>query len=216
MLAAVIGMMFSSCEKFTSGGKVPEGAVDLGLSVYWAECNLGADYPEKWGDRYAWAETETKKDFTVFSYKWMSGTPLVYWKYTTEAYRSTVDQYGGVVDNKTQLEMDDDAARAKLGGKWRLPTGAELKELKNECTWEWQEAAKGFRVTGPNGNSIFLPSTISIHSTGNVEVSLGFYWSSTLCIDAPNSAWTLMFSSTGVEYKNYTRYEGCSIRPVIK
>ena len=65
--------------------------------------------------------------------------------------------YNGIVDNKTTLDPEDDVAHVKWGGSWRMPTIDEQRELLNECSWEWTEL-DGYTVTGPNGNSIFLPA----------------------------------------------------------
>ncbi|MCQ2319676.1 MAG: hypothetical protein MJZ90_12290 [Bacteroidales bacterium] len=100
--------------------------VDLGLpsGLLWATCNVGADSPEDYGDYFAWGETETKSDYDWDTYKWCNGSYNTLTKYNTKS------SYG-TVDNKTTLELSDDAARANWGGSWRMPTEAEFQELIN-------------------------------------------------------------------------------------
>lgn len=105
-------------------------AVDLGLSVLWADRDLGADSPYEYGDYYAWGETETKLDYTWNNYRWSEGTNRTLTKYNT---RSDF----GVVDNITRLEEGDDAAWVNTAGEWRIPTDDEITELRSQCTREW-------------------------------------------------------------------------------
>lgn len=132
---------------------VRSGAADLGLSVKWAACNLGAGSPEEYGDWYAWGETRVKDEYTWKSYDhceiWM-------WNNIYLTKYNTVESYGNV-DGKLSLEAIDDAASVKLGGSWRIPTEDECRELIG-CRWEridyyW---TTGFVVTGPSGVSIFI------------------------------------------------------------
>ena len=124
-------------------------AVDLGLSVKWATCNIGASSPEEYGDYFAWGETEEKTNYDWSTYKWCKGSYDSLTKYCT-------NKYG---DNKTTLDPEDDVAHVKWGGDWRMPTLTEIKELCEKCSWQWTEinGVSGEKVTGPNGNSIFLP-----------------------------------------------------------
>ncbi|MBQ9362655.1 MAG: hypothetical protein IJT97_04440 [Bacteroidaceae bacterium] len=151
--------------------------VDLGLSVKWATMNIGANSPEDYGGYFAWGETSTKSTYSWSTYKWGSYSPLA--KYCT-------DSSFGTVDNKTKLELEDDAARANWGGSWRMPTDAEMTELRTKCTWDWtsQNGVNGCKVTGPNGNSIFLPAA-GIRDYGRLSNagSVGNYWSSSLDTD---------------------------------
>ena len=123
----------------------------------------------------------------------------------------------GTVDNKTTLEPADDVASVKWGGKWRMPTLDEIKELKDNCTWEWTtlNGVKGYRVTGPNGNSIFLPA--AGYSSGTEEYSQGFvggYWSSSLDSSNSGRAYGLFFISGSYVWVNNDRYYGRTVRPV--
>lgn len=186
--------------------------VDLGLSVKWATCNVGASQPEEYGDYFAWGETEPKEVYDWSTYKWCNGSPKTHTKYCT-------DSYFGTVDNKTTLEMSDDAAHANWGGSWRMPTKAERDELLEQCTWTWttQNGVNGYKVTSKkNGNSIFLPAagfrtySSSLQSAG----SRGCYWSS--MINSLNSlAYVLDFNSDIVSSGGDSgRSFGNSVRPV--
>ena len=99
----------------------PVQAVDLGLpsGLKWASCNIGATTPEEYGYYYAWGETTTKADYSWETYKYANGAKNKLTKYCTDA------SYGdnGFADNKTTLDLEDDAAHVKWGGSWRMPTG---------------------------------------------------------------------------------------------
>ena len=171
--------------------------VDLGLpsGLKWATCNVGANKPEDYGNYYAWGETSTKSSYTSDNSK-------------------TYDEQMYDIKGNSQY----DAARANWGGTWRLPTKAELEELNNKCTWNWttQNGVKGYKVTGPNGNSIFLPAASyrygsSLYYAGEY----GYFWSSTPDESSSIFAYFLYFNSS----KHYvgslhTRSDGRSVRPV--
>lgn len=184
--------------------------VDLGLSVKWATCNVGASKPEDYGDYYAWGEIATKSDYSWETYKW--GTFGSMTKYCTNS------NYG-TVDNRTTLTSSDDVATVKWGSKWRMPTKEEMEELDEDCTWTWttQNGVKGMKVTGPNGNSIFLPAAGNRSGTDfGGRGSSGDYWSATLY--GNNSyAYDLYFYS-GYSYWNNgsNRYFGRTVRPVTE
>ena len=120
--------------------------IDLGLSVKWGTCNIGAKNPEDFGNFYQWGDIKTKE-----SYDWNT------YKYGTD--RNNLEKYN-VKDGKTTLDSEDDAAIANMNEGWRMPTPAEIKELVEKCTWEWTTVnnVNGYKVTGKNGNSIFLPA----------------------------------------------------------
>lgn len=170
--------------------------VDLGLSVKWATCNVGAASPEDYGDYYAWGETSTKASYTEVNSK----------TYGKSGYNRDI---GG----DTSL----DAARAHWGGTWRLPTEAEAQELVEKCTWEWvaQGEKSGCKVTGPSGKSIFLPA--AGHRDGSSLDDIGengLCWTSSPHEEGTANAWGLFFirqrSCMGWGY----RYFGFSVRPV--
>ena len=189
----------------------PAGAVDLGLSVYWASCNLGAEKPEDYGDYYAWGETEPKENYSWSTYKFGTRSSGPFSKYNTkESY--------GTVDNKTVLEPEDDVAHVTLGDNWRMPTDEEWTELREKCTWTWtmQNGVNGRLVTASNGNSIFLPP--AGYRDGSNLYGVGFggqYWSSSLSTGLPECALYVYFFPNGVSGGIVSnRYLGQSIRPV--
>ena len=185
--------------------------VDLGLSVKWATCNVGANKPEDYGDYFAWGETKPKSTYDWSTYKWCRGS------YDTQTKYNHKRGYG-TVDKKRTLELADDAARANWGGSWRMPTKAEQDELREKCTWIWttQNGVAGYKVTSKsNGNSIFLPAAGYRYGSWLYNVgSYGYYWSSSLGTDRPDYAYELYIYSDDVSLNDYRRYSGCSVRPV--
>ena len=197
--------------------------VDLGLpsGLKWATCNVGATKPEEYGNYYAWGETKSKSYYYWDAYKWATATWDGHvWDLATLTKYNTSSEYG-TVDNKTVLDLEDDAARANWGGAWRMPTDAECTELLENCTWTWTSdyngtGVAGRIVTGTNGNSIFLPAAgfrnrDDLYDAG----SNGIYWSSSLGSDDPDNAWYVSFSSDGVSRYNCSRFYGHSVRPVL-
>ena len=182
--------------------------VDLGLSVMWATCNVGATKPEEYGDYFAWGETLPKDEYSWTNYKWCDGTDQNITKYNT-------------TDGLTTILPEDDAAHINWGGEWRMPTGEEMKELYDFCTWERINTGehKGYRLTSKiNGNSIFLPAagfkselSHSARETGND------IWSSS--ISGTASAKCINFINSDSEhryiYTSFSRFMGFSIRPVL-
>ena len=190
--------------------------VDLGLpsGLKWATCNVGANSPEEYGGYYAWGETEEKSSYGWSTYKWCNGSYNTMTKYCT-------DRYDGTVDNKTVLDPGDDVAHVKWGGNWRMPTKAEQDELRNKCSWTWtaQNGVNGYRVTGPNGNSIFLPAVGWRSGTGvYIRGYDGYYWSSSLNSNVSSDAYILYFYDDSYlnEANNGLRYYGFSVRPVTE
>ena len=191
--------------------------VDLGLSVNWATCNVGALTPGEYGDFYAWGETATKTNYALSSYKFANGTGS-YARFT----KYNTDKAKGTVDDMTTLDPEDDVAHVEWGGEWRMPTQKEWNELKDNCTWEWVtiNGINGFRVTsnisGYTGKSIFLQAGGYYSNKSHFDVgSFGYYWSSTLNTDNTSYAYYLIFDDSG----NYniganSRGYGRSVRPV--
>lgn len=147
--------------------------VDLGLpsGVKWATCNVGATKPEERGDYFKWGEIEARKnyDYEINDYKFYKTTTFVdpegfevilkgFTKYVRE-FEASKEGFDGFYDDKSVLDMEDDAAHANWGGNWRLPTLDEAKELIANCTFTdvTLNGVLGSKVTGPNGNYIFLP-----------------------------------------------------------
>lgn len=178
-------------------------AVDLGLSVMWATCNVGASSPEEYGDYFAWGETTTKSSY--------------YESNSTTYYLSTSElQSRGIIGSDGNLTAAYDAATANWGGSWRMPTLDEMKELLNNCTWTWttQNGVRGRKVTGSNGNSIFLPAAGSRYGTYLYYAgSYGYYWSATPC-SSSYYAYGLYFNSDDYDWHYGDRYFGHSVRPV--
>ena len=188
-------------------------AVDLGLSVKWASCNLGAGKPEEYGDYYAWGETSPKKDYYWSNLKYCTDSSGDYFSKYVPYDKSNYWSGSGRPDNKTVLDPQDDAAHVKLGGSWRMPTAAEWDELRNKCKWTW--TGSGYKVTGPSGKSIFLPAAGDRGGTSlDYAGSYGSYWSSSLITDYPYGAWGVDFDSDGVRRFSSYRYFGFSVRPV--
>lgn len=187
--------------------------VDLGLSIKWATCNVGASSPEEYGGYYAWGETEEKSDYSWSTYKWCNGS------YDTQTKYCIYSRYG-TVDKKTTLDPEDDVAYVKWGGSWRMPTKAEQNELCNNCSWTWTtlNGVNGYKVTGPNGNSIFLPAAGYRYGTNlsSSRGSIGYYWSSLLSDGSGGNAYYLYFDGSYYCWGNYDRFIGQSVRPVSK
>ena len=182
------------------------GYVDLGLSVKWATCNVGASSPEEYGDYFACGETTTKETYD-------------YDNCPTYGLSTSELQSQGYIDNEGNLTAQYDAATANWGGTWRMPTYDELNELNTQCTWEWINTNdfKGYKVTGPNGNSIFLPAAgyrngSSLDDAG----SRGYCWSSTPHDYIGYPAYYLRFYSSGHDVIGSPRYSGRSVRPILE
>ena len=185
-------------------------AIDLGLpsGIKWAACNVGANSPEEYGGYYAWGETEEKSNYDWSTYKWCNGSENSVTKYCT-------DSDNGTVDNKTVLDPEDDVAHVKWSGSWRMPTSSEQEELRNNCTWIWttQNGVNGYRVTGSNGNSIFLPAAGYRKGTDvNNRGKYGYYRSSSSY--SYNSTEAFFLCVFDYCYSCYSRRSGLSVRPV--
>lgn len=218
LLLALMGVFAVGCSKLEEFFESPKQdvipdtptvdieAVDLGLSVKWATCNVGATKPEEYGDYFAWGETSPKEVYDSKTYKYVKITV------TDEFVRCEYEDLGNI--SGTQY----DAASVNWGGSWRMPTQAEQQELFDNCTWNWttQNGVNGMEVTGPNGNSIFLPAAGHRYGSSSEHVgSDGDYWSSTPCEDNDDGACYLYFDSWihdawGWEYRS----NGRSVRPV--
>ncbi len=190
--------------------------VDLGLpsGTLWATCNVGANNPEDYGSYFAWGETRTKSKYDWYptgNYKWG-----VYSK--NNSYNYGMTKYNKS-DRKTILESADDVASANLGGRWRMPTGAEQDELSRECIWTWTtlNGIDGYRVTSKKDANkfIFLPAAGYFNQAYPEAVGrIGYYWSSSLDLTSPTDASGLVFFKNFYERRNHTRKFGMPIRPV--
>lgn len=180
--------------------------VDLGLpsGLKWATCNVGATSASGYGDYFAWGETRTKSSYT-------DDNSLTFGKSVSEL------RSAGIIGSDGNLTRSYDAARANWGGSWRMPTKAECEELVDRCKWTWttQGGHNGYKVTGPNGKSIFLPAAGYRYGTSlNLVGELGYYWSSSPYGAHANLSYNFCFysSSHGVDW--YYRNDGQSVRPV--
>lgn len=119
-------------------------AINLGLpsGARWASCNVGATRPEEFGGQYGWGETEGRTSSGWGTYTRCAGS------------EDTCFDLGRNIAG-TRF----DVARAEWGGKWQIPSERQLDELRDNCSFEWTtlHGVEGGRLTGPNGNSIFLP-----------------------------------------------------------
>lgn len=189
-------------------------AVDLGLpsGVKWANKNVGAAYPESNGNFFAWGEINPKNDYSWTTYKWNNSGTESYMLYKYVPVPASVWN-----DDRSRLEYEDDAARAALGGTWRMPTDAEEQELRAECTWTWTQknGVNGYLVTGQNGNSIFLPAAGSHSGTTWYDAGTkGAYWTSDVYPDNCKVAYEFYFYSNFIGWSFMDRYVGLPIRPV--
>lgn len=200
-------------------GNVPNNEheyVDLGLpsGTLWATTNIGANSPEEYGDYFAWGETTPKDIYNWSTYKWCNGSENTLTKYCTNS------SYGnnGFVDNKTELDPEDDAATVNWGDMWCMPSREQIKELIDNCTRQWTQmnGVNGRLFTSNiNGASLFLPASGSRwYGDYDGVSSLGYYWSRTLETGNPSYAISLRFLSDGVSCATYFRYCGFSVRPV--
>ena len=172
-------------------------AVDLGLpsGTKWASYNVGATKPEEYGNYYAWGETETKDIYSEDSYD----------------YANISNDIAG---------SDYDVAHVKWGGSWRMPSEDQVNELIDNCTRKWirSNGVLGTQVTGPNGNTIFLPHAGRYDKDGYLtdlqSSGAHFYWSSTLLSSNYKSARILRLESDRWYVGYWSRYVGFPVRPV--
>lgn len=212
--------------------------IDLGLSVKWATCNLGASTPEEYGDYFAWGELKPKKEYANGNYRFGGGVPFK--KYQSESkvvvkHLFRANETETVGDNKTVLDIEDDAAAVQLGGKWHIPTPEDFEELLNCCTWTWTRihGITGYIVQsekkGYKDRWIFLPTCgFKIDKKPATHTQI---WASYLtnAIEKKNSqfAITMAFPHTAsegewkrdtdpCEISSSVRYSGHAIRPVME
>ena len=178
--------------------------VDLGLSVKWATCNVGAQNPENYGNYYAWGETRPKTIYTWKGYRFRASgnmySDIKFSKYDPDE----------ILDNlkKTVLESSDDVANVEWGGNWRMPTKQEVEELVWNCDWVWttQNGVSGVRITskveGYTDRSIFMPAAGYKADNKHLFVGeAGYLWSSTIT-DSDILADAIFFNSHGSELDN--------------
>lgn len=216
-------------KQFVSGNVQNHDYVDLGLSVKWAICNVGASNITDGGDIFAWGETRTKNEYNWDNYKWTLSARYDLTKYCTKPkygyyiYGEYTD--GGMsvdidlidfrfTDNLTTLESSDDAATVNWGSKWRMPTNEEFEELRNKCKWEKVNfnGYIAYKVTGPNGNSIFF---IAKWLRGNSPGTY-YYWTSTLDEYSNDCAYAYEIEYLNNNWGANGREKGYLIRPVTE
>ena len=168
--------------------------VDLGLSTKWAACNMGSASPEVLGNYYAWGETSPKRRYSV----------------------SNSTTYAVDMEN-IAADKNYDVARKQWGEPWRLPTTDELQKLIDSCSWQWAtlNGMNGYKVTGPNGNSIFIPAA-GLYNDMQVTDGgkTGNYWTSNSGSDS-TIANCLQISNMAYSVVDSQRYYGMNIRPVL-
>ena len=169
-------------------------AVDLGLSVNWSDCNIGAIEPDDYGSVFSWEEFEKE-----LYPEWLTNYP------SNAAYVNI-------------SATKHDFATIKWGGDWRLPTRDECLELLEKCQWRWmsENGVYGMKVVGPNGNSIFLPA--SGYRKGKLildQGKYGHYWSGTLTNDYGHYSFEMCFANNGNYWAfNHRNWSIGAIRPV--
>lgn len=188
--------------------------VDLGLSVKWAQCNIGAVTPEGFGNFYAWGETSPKKSYDWDTYKWCNGDDTSLTKYNS----SSED---GVVDNLEDLEPEDDAATVNWGSDWRTPTLEECEELIEKTDNKWVENYKSTKVNGyifVSKDDNFKSDTLFLPAAGNYTQN--YYgdkneWGRYMNSNTPGTWFqALSFWDRSVYMCYMDRSEGFSVRPV--
>jgi len=190
--------------------------VDLGLpsGTLWATMNVGAEAPEDYGDYFAWGETEEKDSYDWSTYKWCNGSKNTLTKYCTKSSYG----YNGFVDNKTELDPEDDAATANWGSGWRMPSLTQIQELVNNCTNEWttKNGVNGRLFTSNiNGASLFLPAAgLSFESDIHYTGTYGNYWLRTLY--SPIFPYNLSFFHSNSVYVDSFWEDGRSIGQSVR
>ena len=196
--------------------------IDLGLpsGLKWAKCNVGADKETDYGYYFQWGEIEPHDADTPYNwvnYKYCKGSSTTLTKY------NIMGEYG-TVDNKLTLDLEDDAARVKMGGDWRMPSIALIEELVEETTNEWVTNYNGSGISGRKFTSnadpnkyIFIPASDYRYgsSFGN-QGSDGIVWSSSLYSSSPEQARFLYFDSNNIVANdgNY-RERGYTVRGIL-
>lgn len=181
-------------------------AIDLGIGVKFACCNVGASSPEQYGGLYSWGEKAEKAIYDEYGYKYAG-----YKRYSK--YQDIGDDISG---------SQYDVAHVKWEGNWQMPTKEEMELLKDKCKNEWItiKRVRGRRFTGPNGNSIFLPAGGSAwYDDVNYVNRSGAYWTSTSSPTSSNStsdAYHFCFSENYIRVSFCDRAGGDSVRPVLR
>ena len=180
-------------------------AVDMGLSVQWANMNLGASDMAEAGQYYAWGEIAPKADYSWTTYSFCGGTA------------ATINRYGDMDDTYT-LKPEDDAASVAKGDGWRIPTKHEFKELIDNCDLVWCDSPAGYRLVSKiNGNELFLPASGHMEGAQPAQsASIARYWTSSTGSYEEEAVYYGMYDSRGLTISRNSgeRALGYAIRPV--
>lgn len=213
LITLILSFPFISCgdDKDEPDNLKEHEWVDLGLpsGTLWATCNIGADNPEEYGDYFAWGETAPKEVYEWSTYKWIDLSNGKFTKYCT-------DSKYGTIDNNTELLSEDDAAYVNWGKNWRMPSLEQIRELINCCSWLWttRNGVNGQLVTGPNGNTMFLPAAGNRQKLHHCDAGMGYYLSRTLKSDQPGFACGLYLGPAGWLWGYGHREYGQTVRAV--
>ena len=191
--------------------------IDLGIGTKWACCNVGANSPEEFGDYFAWGETISKKEYSWKTYIWANGDNNRLTKYCNNSDLG----FNGFIDDKVILDYKDDAATSNWSDGWQMPSTVQFEKLINSCNWEWTQinGVNGQKVTGPNGNSLFLPAAGYYYSTSlEDQGSFGGYWSNMFNTNYSDSAEGLCFrDGNDIRMSSFGgRCVGQNVRPVCR
>lgn len=232
ILASAAMLALVSCNKddshpSSSKRLVSPEAVDMGLSVKWASCNVGASKPEDYGRCYQWAGSQDVTNTGIYldwnncPYHTGRNEETAWTKYIPSD-KSSYWSGSGNPDNKTVLDPEDDVAHTNFGSKWRMPTQKEWEELAKNCKWTWTDDYNKTGVAGKiatsniTGKSIFLPATgLRYADKWDFKTTYGYYWSSSLSTDYPSYAYYTYVCYESVNWLNYSmRKYGYFVRPV--
>ena len=191
--------------------------VDLGLTsgTLWATMNVGATSETDYGSYFQWGDTVDKRNDVCnpSTYKYDDG--LGFSKYNTG-----LNGYGGTIDNKITLDLEDDAARVHMEGDWKMPTSALMEELISETNnmSATVNGVNGWKFTSKTDPSkyIFIPASGSRYDSSFSGSGQGFVWTSSLRAGDPYKAWLLAFYSGIIHVgESDNRYWGYTVRGIL-
>ena len=220
--ATIAGTPLVASTEVTVSSKPVQEYVDLDLPsrTLWATCNIGAENPWEYGDYFAWGETKGYNSSKT-TFDWSTYTLCIYKGINTTITKYCTRSSDGTVDNKTELDPEDDAAYVNWGSEWRIPTYDQLEELLNSryttTKWITLNGVRGRKISKNDDSSvyIFLPAAgYRDNSSLNDAGSGGYYWSRSLDTDYSYSAYCLNFISSNIYTASRLRYYGRSVRPV--
>lgn len=184
----------------------------------WATMNIGASKESEDGLYFAWGEIDgySRRGKDPSKYSASSSTTnnwSNYKYYDTET--GAVTKYNAE-DGKTRLDLEDDTAYILWGGKWRMPTQAELRPLISKYKWTANyEGRAGFLYQDESGNQLFFPaSTNTINPGGNYYNKQGCYWTSTRSNSTGTVSKHLHINKSKGQMLDSGLYGGFTIRPV--